>query len=96
MDGDSNHFFLIAGLGNPGQAYRHNRHNVGFMVVDCLAKLSDVKRQIIQLYYLLGMTTKSVAEKLGRNVAGVEKALARARGELRECIEAAMRREGRP
>jgi RNA polymerase sigma-70 factor, ECF subfamily len=64
-------------------------------LVDCLAKLSDVKRQIIQLYYSLGMTTKRVAQQLGRNVAGVEKALARARGDLRQCIDTAVRREGR-
>lgn len=27
---------LITGLGNPGDKYRHNRHNIGFMVVDAL------------------------------------------------------------
>src|SRR6266849_10791134 len=29
---------LIVGLGNPGSAYAHNRHNIGFTVVDAIAK----------------------------------------------------------
>ena len=29
---------LVVGLGNPGKSHEANRHNVGFMVVDALAK----------------------------------------------------------
>jgi PTH1 family peptidyl-tRNA hydrolase len=33
--------FLIVGLGNPGREYRNNRHNIGFMVLDQLARKLD-------------------------------------------------------
>jgi len=33
--------FIIAGLGNPGEKYDETRHNVGFMVVDALARKYD-------------------------------------------------------
>jgi len=28
---------LIVGLGNPGDSYQHNRHNIGFMAADAIA-----------------------------------------------------------
>ena len=33
---------LIVGLGNPGKAYIHSRHNIGFRVLEALAKLYKV------------------------------------------------------
>ncbi len=34
--------YLIAGLGNIGSEYRDTRHNIGFMVLDALAKASNL------------------------------------------------------
>jgi peptidyl-tRNA hydrolase, PTH1 family len=38
----SNDPFLIVGLGNPGRQYQDNRHNIGFKVIDHLAKRLEV------------------------------------------------------
>lgn len=62
-------------------------------LIDCLAKLSEFKRQVVRLYYCSGMTAKGVAEKLNRNIAAVEKTLVRTRHTLHDCIETAIRRE---
>jgi len=35
--------FLIFGLGNPGRRYAHSRHNIGFEVIDVLARDFDIR-----------------------------------------------------
>ncbi len=35
--------FLVAGLGNPGEQYAATPHNLGFLVVDCLAARHNIR-----------------------------------------------------
>jgi len=41
MSGDR-HIRLVAGLGNPGDAYAETRHNIGFMAADAIAETFSI------------------------------------------------------
>jgi len=58
---------LIVGLGNPGQVYAHNRHNIGFICLRYLARTQGIK-----------LDRKQGKARIGRGeVAGTEAVLAR-------------------
>ncbi|MBC8276258.1 MAG: aminoacyl-tRNA hydrolase [Chloroflexi bacterium] len=58
---------LIIGLGNPGKAYAHNRHNIGFRCINYLARLHSISMKGHQCRSQVG---------IGK-IAGVEVLLAK-------------------
>jgi PTH1 family peptidyl-tRNA hydrolase len=45
---------LIVGLGNPGREYEKTRHNVGFMMLDALAKKYNISVTTSKFHALIG------------------------------------------
>ncbi len=54
---------VIVGLGNPGEQYANNRHNVGFLVLDALAREAAVQNWSVDC-----LTRVSRAEFAGRQI----------------------------
>lgn len=49
--------WLIVGLGNPGSEYEKTRHNLGFMVIDLLAREFNVQVKRKECRSLIGQTS---------------------------------------
>ncbi len=64
-------------------------------LVDCLSRLPEHSRELIRLYYFVGMKLTAAAEQLGRSVAATEKAVVRVRRTLYDCVQFTLRREER-
>jgi PTH1 family peptidyl-tRNA hydrolase len=37
---------LFSGLGNPGQKFKHNRHNIGFILIDEISNKCEFKKNL--------------------------------------------------
>jgi PTH1 family peptidyl-tRNA hydrolase len=75
---------LIAGLGNPGRTYRHNRHNIGFMLLDEFSRAHGLrfKRQLAKALIAEGRLAghpmllakpQSYMNESGRSVASLKR-----------------------
>jgi peptidyl-tRNA hydrolase, PTH1 family len=49
--------FLVTGLGNPGEEYQHTPHNLGFLVIDRLAELHQIRVSRKENMSLVGLGT---------------------------------------
>ncbi|GKU85017.1 aminoacyl-tRNA hydrolase [Niallia sp. NCCP-28] len=48
---------LIVGLGNPGKQYENTRHNIGFDIIDCIAKDYSIALDKAKFKGIFGMGT---------------------------------------
>ncbi len=62
-------------------------------LAECVGKLNDSARDLLQHCYYDGKKIKEVAEQLGRSLNGTYLALSRIRRTLHDCIETTLRRE---
>ena len=90
---------LICGLGNPGEKYAHTRHNIGFAVIDALARRYDVhywkseagcQTALITVTGTSGLTgasgQNSSSQNTGSQNAGGQSPDGRSNGQKREVL----------
>ena len=67
--------FLIVGLGNIGEEYENTRHNIGFTILDTIAKENNLKFSVDRLasvaeYKLKGKTLILIKPSTYMNLSG--------------------------
>ena len=62
---------------------------------ECTEQLPDADQELLRERYATKTTTKQLAERLGRSVGGLHKAIQRIRRTLRQCIERKLAAENR-
>lgn len=60
---------------------------------ECLQRLTDSCRKMLEMKYLHNIKVADIAEKVGRNIGAVEMTLVRSRRVLRECMDLRMKEE---
>src|SRR5712672_191156 len=82
--------YLIVGLGNPGSEYEWTRHNVGFMLIDKLAKDAGVTvkrrdcRSLVGGVVIEGERSMLVKPQTFMNLSGEAMTCLAAKGELKD------------
>lgn len=61
--------------------------DIGEALEQCIKKLPDKDRKLLDLFYGGGLAVKAVAERVGRSAAATYKAISRTRLALRQCID---------
>jgi PTH1 family peptidyl-tRNA hydrolase len=65
--------YLISGLGNPGDKYKHTRHNIGFLVIDEITKnlsTSNINNSNFQAIVQKNLSDLYVKPQTFMNVSG--------------------------
>jgi RNA polymerase sigma-70 factor, ECF subfamily len=82
-------------VADTADAMSDDLQNLDTALAECMDRLPEGDRKVVELCYGTAATIKMVAAELGRPVDTIRSALARARRSLYECIRRSLRREGR-
>jgi len=58
----------------------------------CLDRLPDKSRQLVELHYFVDLTSVDIAARMAMNADAVRRALFRLRAQLRKCVESVLAR----